>query len=85
MNRLLNICHFQLKPTKLKKGDLPDIHNEEYFPVLGSAKPEEVKKKKPDPGFEEVKHGSRVQRSNELSSITAPVSIGNRFNSLSDS
>lgn len=63
---------------------LPDIHNEEYFPVLGAAKPEEVKKKRPDPGFEEVKHGGRVQRSSELSS-TAPVSIGNRFNSLADS
>lgn len=70
--------------TRLKKGVLPDIHNQEYFPVLGSAKPEEVKKKKPDPGFEEVKHGSRVQRSQEMST-NAPVSIGNRFNSLSDS
>lgn len=73
------------KTTKLRKGVLPDIHNEEYFPVLGSAKPEEVKKKKPEPGFEEVKHGHghRVQRPTEAS--TAPVAIGNRFNSLSDS
>lgn len=69
---------------RLRKGVLPDIHNQEYFPVLGSAKPEEVKKKRPEPGFEEVKHGSRVLRSNEVGS-SAPVSIGNRFNSLSDS
>lgn len=68
----------------MRKGVLPDIHNEEYFPVLGAAKPEEVKKKRIDPGFEEVKHGGRAQRSTDLSS-TAPVSIGNRFNSLADS
>jgi len=73
-----------LKATKLKKGVLPDINNEEYFPVLGSAKPEEVKKKKPEPGFEEVKHGGRLQRSTDLQS-NAPVSIGNRFGSLADS
>jgi len=73
-----------LKATKLKKGVLPDINNEEFFPVLGSAKPEEVKKKKPEPGFEEVKHGGRMQRSTDLQT-NAPVSIGNRFGSLADS
>lgn len=73
-----------LKATKLKKGVLPDINNEELFPVLGSAKPEEVKKKRPEPGFEEVKHGGRVQRSSDLQA-NAPVSIGNRFGSLADS
>ncbi len=73
-----------LKATKLKKGVLPDLANEELFPVLGSAKPEEVKKKRPEPGFEEVKHGGRVQRSSDLQN-NAPVSIGNRFGSLADS
>jgi len=72
------------KASKLKKGVLPDINNEEYFPVLGSAKPEEVKKKRPEPGFEEVKHGGRVQRSSDLQT-NAPVSIVNRFGSLADS
>lgn len=69
---------------KTRKGILPDIHDQDYFPVLGSAKPEEVKKKKPEPGYEEVRHGGRLQRSSELGS-TMPVSIGNRFNSLADS
>ncbi|KAJ6643204.1 Protein CDV3 like [Pseudolycoriella hygida] len=73
-----------LKATKLKKGILPDINNKEFFPVLGSAKPEEVKKKRPEPGFEEVKHGGRMQRSSDLQA-NAPVSIGNRFGSLADS
>lgn len=73
-----------LKATKLKKGVLPDINNEELFPVLGSAKPEEVKKKRPEPGFEEVRHGGRMQRSSDLQT-NAPVSVGNRFGSLEDS
>jgi len=73
-----------LKPTKMKKGVLPDINDVEFFPVLGSAKPEEVKKKRPEPGFEEVKHGGRIQRSTDLQT-NAPVSIGNRFGSLADS
>lgn len=79
-----NFSFQMLKATKLKKGVLPDINNEEFFPVLGSAKPEEVKKKRPEPGFEEVKHGGRVQRSSDLQT-NAPVSIGNRFGSLADS
>lgn len=68
----------------MRKGVLPDIHDQEYFPVLGSAKPEEVKKKRPEPGFTEVQHGGRFQRPSEIAS-SAPVSIGNRFNSLADS
>lgn len=84
-NKFMETSPLQLlKTTKLRKGVLPDIHNEEYFPVLGSSKPEEVKKKKPEPGFEEVKHGHRVLRPSEIAS-TAPVAIGNRFNSLADS
>lgn len=73
-----------MQRNKLRKGILPDIHDKEYFPVLGAAKPEEVKKKRPDPGFEEVRHGGRIQRSSEISS-SAPVSVGNRFGSLADS
>lgn len=78
------LVYLQEQKARLKKGVLPDIHNEEYFPTLGSAKPEEIKKKKPDPGFEEVRHGGRMQRSSDLPTH-APVSIGNRFNSLADS
>lgn len=70
--------------SRLKKGVAPDLANEEYFPTLGAAKPEEQKKKKNEPAFEEVKHGGRVTRSAELQT-NAPVSIGNRFNSLADS
>lgn len=81
----MNFNLFQmLKPTKLKKGVLPDINNVEFFPVLGSAKPEEVKKKRNEPGFEEVRHGGRVQRSTDLQG-NAPVSVGNRFGTLEDS
>lgn len=79
-----SIIFQMLKATKLKKGVLPDINNEELFPVLGSAKPEEVKKKRPEPGFEEVRHGGRMQRSSDLQT-NAPVSVGNRFGSLEDS
>lgn len=73
-----------LKPIRLRKGVLPDIHNEEYFPTLGAVKPEELKKKKNEPAFEEVKHGGRYQRSSDLPT-NAPVAIENRYNSLSDS
>lgn len=73
-----------LRPIRLKKDALPDIHNEEYFPTLGAAKIEDLKKKKNEPAFEEVKHGGRYQRSSDLST-NAPVAIGNRYNSLADS
>lgn len=46
------------------------------------AKPEPIKKK--DGTFEEVKHGSRAQKVSDLTT-NAPVSVGNRFNSLGDS
>lgn len=73
-----------LNPMRLKKDALPDINNEEYFPTLGDAKKEELRKKKNEPAFEEVKSGARFQRSSDLPT-NAPVSIGNRYNSLSDS
>lgn len=71
-------------PVRLKKDALPDINNEEYFPTLGAAKMEEIRKKKNEPAFEEVKQGARYQRSSDLPT-NAPVSVGNRFNQLADS
>jgi hypothetical protein len=68
-----------LKP-KLKKGVLPDIKSEEFFPTLGTEKPEEVKDSTPS-SFEEVKHGSRMMN---VSAGAAPLSVGNRFTSLSN-
>lgn len=73
-----------LKPINLRKGALPDLGNEELFPTLGSVRPEDLKKKKNEPAFEEVKHGGRFQRSSDLPT-NAPVSIGNRYGTLSDS
>lgn len=73
-----------LMPMRLKKDALPDINNEEYFPTLGDAKKEELRKKKNEPAFEEVKSGARFQRESDLST-NAPVSIGNRYTSLADS
>lgn len=62
----------------------PDLSNEEYFPSLGATtKAELLAKKKIDANFEEVKHGGRLQRATDLPS-NAPVTIGNRFNSLAD-
>uniref|UniRef100_A0A6B2E8L2 Protein CDV3 homolog n=1 Tax=Phlebotomus kandelakii TaxID=1109342 RepID=A0A6B2E8L2_9DIPT len=60
----------------------PDISSEEYFPSLGAAPPKpEAPKKKLDPGFEEVRHGSRSARPSEVTK-SSPVTIGNRFHSL---
>lgn len=73
-----------LQPVRLKKDALPDINNQEYFPTLGDAKKEELRKKKNEPAFEEVKSGARFQRSSDLPT-NAPVAIGNRYNSLADS
>lgn len=71
------------RPVKLRNKDAPDITNEEYFPTLGAARPEEQRKKKNEPAFEEVRHGSRVTRIQEVQQ-SAPVSVGNRFRSLAD-
>lgn len=68
----------------VRKGQLPDLNNEEYFPTLGAAKAEEFRRKKNEPAFEEVKHGGRFQRSSDLDK-NAPVVVGNRYNSLADS
>lgn len=73
-----------LQPIRMKRDALPDINNEEYFPTLGDAKKEEVRKKKNEPAFEEVKQGARFQQSSDLPT-NAPVSVGNRFNQLSES
>lgn len=74
----------QNRSLKTKNRTAPDLSNEEYFPSLSSAtKQELLAKKKIDANFEEVKHGGRIQRSSELAS-NAPVTVGNRFNSLAD-
>lgn len=70
-----------LKPIILRKGAAPDLANEEFFPTLGSVRPEELKKKKNEPAFEEVKQGARYQRSSDLQA-NAPVAVGNRYAAL---
>ncbi|KAH8376084.1 protein CDV3 homolog isoform X2 [Drosophila serrata] len=60
----------------------PDITNTEFFPTLSAARPEEQRKKKNEPAFEEVRHGGRFQRVQEATS--APVAASNRFQSLDD-
>ncbi|KPU76655.1 uncharacterized protein Dana_GF13352, isoform C [Drosophila ananassae] len=60
----------------------PDITNTEFFPTLNAARPEEQRKKKNEPAFEEVRHGGRFQRVQETT--TAPVAATNRFQSLDD-
>lgn len=73
-----------LQAVRLKRDALPDINNQEYFPTLGDAKKEELRKKKNEPAFEEVRSGARYQRSSDLAN-NAPVSVGNRYTSLADS
>lgn len=70
------------RSVKSRNRLAPDITNEDFFPTLGAARPEEQRKKKNEPAFEEVRHGSRVQRIPEQSS--APLSVANRFKSLED-
>ncbi|KAH8283431.1 hypothetical protein KR018_001671 [Drosophila ironensis] len=60
----------------------PDITNTEFFPTLNAARPEEQRKKKNEPAFEEVRHGGRFQRVQEQT--TAPAAATNRFQSLDD-
>ncbi|KAH8261117.1 hypothetical protein KR044_003609 [Drosophila immigrans] len=60
----------------------PDITNTEFFPTLNAARPEEQRKKKNEPAFEEVRHGGRYQRVQETTA--APVAATNRFQSLDD-
>ncbi|XP_017835863.1 protein CDV3 homolog isoform X2 [Drosophila busckii] len=60
----------------------PDITNTEFFPTLNAARPEEQRKKKNEPAFEEVRHGGRFQRVQETTAV--PVAATNRFQSLDD-
>ncbi|XP_039953709.1 protein CDV3 homolog [Bactrocera neohumeralis] len=69
----------RLKP---RNRAAPDITNAEYFPSLSAARPEEQRKKKNEPAFEEVRHGGRVQRIHEP--VLAPVTMANRFQSLDE-
>lgn len=70
------------RTPKSRNRAAPDITNADYFPTLGAARPEEQRKKKNEPAFEEVKHGSRMQRIKEQP--PAPVSVTNRFQSLEE-
>lgn len=74
----------QSRHVNVKRGKLPDLNNEENFPSLGGAKAEELRRKRNEPGFEDVKHGGRYQQSSDLDK-NAPVSVENPFNLLSDS
>uniref|UniRef100_A0A182YIA0 Uncharacterized protein n=1 Tax=Anopheles stephensi TaxID=30069 RepID=A0A182YIA0_ANOST len=57
--------------------------SEEYFPTLGQEKPADAPKQpKPDPTFEEVKHGMRAKPVEQ--SATSQISIGNRYNTLNN-
>uniref|UniRef100_A0A1L8EE77 Protein CDV3 homolog n=1 Tax=Haematobia irritans TaxID=7368 RepID=A0A1L8EE77_HAEIR len=67
---------------KVRSKTAPDITNADYFPTLGAARPEEQRKKKNEPAFEEVRHGGRVQRVKETT--TAPTAATNRFQSLDE-
>lgn len=68
--------------VKPRNRTAPDITNADYFPTLGAARPEEQRKKKNEPAFEEVRHGGRLQRVKEVTA--APVSVANRFQSLEE-
>ncbi|XP_065370280.1 protein CDV3 homolog isoform X2 [Calliphora vicina] len=68
--------------TKLRNKAAPDITNADFFPTLGAARPEEQRKKKNEPAFEEVRHGMRVQRVKEQT--VAPSAATNRFQSLDE-
>lgn len=71
-----------MKNLRLKgKKGAPDLKNEEFFPTLGAEVPDPTKSRK-DSTFEEVKHGGRV-RASDLPSAQ-PLSVGNRFTSLSN-
>ncbi|KAM7345820.1 protein CDV3 homolog isoform 1-T1 [Cochliomyia hominivorax] len=70
-----------LKPKPRSKA-APDITNADFFPTLGAARPEEQRKKKNEPAFEEVRHGGRVQRVKEQT--VAPSVATNRFQSLDE-
>ncbi|XP_055374251.1 protein CDV3 homolog isoform X1 [Condylostylus longicornis] len=72
------------KTIKARNRNAPDITNEEYFPTLGAARPEEQRKKKNEPSFEEVRHGGRMQRIQELKRNTEAPVIGNRYDSLAE-
>jgi len=69
---------------KARNRNAPDITNEEYFPTLGAARPEEQRKKKNEPSFEEVRHGGRMQKIQELKRNTEAPVIGNRYDSLAE-
>lgn len=72
------------KTVKNRNRNAPDITNEDYFPTLGAARPEEQRKKKNEPSFEEVRHGGRMQRLQELKRNSDGPVIGNRYDSLAE-
>lgn len=71
-----------LRTVKTRNRTAPDITNADFFPTLGAARPEEQRKKKQEPAFEEVRHGSRVQRIKEQPA--PPAAVTNRFQSLEE-
>ncbi|XP_037948639.1 protein CDV3 homolog [Teleopsis dalmanni] len=84
-NKLYVSVAFRQGPPKIKARSkaAPDITNADFFPTLGAARPEEQRKKKNEPAFEEVRHGGRVQRIQEQQTV-APANASNRFQSLDE-
>lgn len=79
--------HQQLSASRLRSKMAPDIHNEEYFPSLTGAKSEQ-RRNKNEGTFEVVaasKASSHRQMEQSKFSNQGPkLSLGNRFNTLSN-
>nr|XP_023030275.1 protein CDV3 homolog [Leptinotarsa decemlineata] len=78
----------QAPPSRMKTKTAPDIHNEEFFPTL-SKTGGDYKKNRSEGSFEVVQHNrSSSHRQVELSKISSSqgpkLSLGNRYNTLSN-
>lgn len=80
------LCNYfqPLRPSKLRSSTAPDIANEDFFPTLANARPEEQRKKKNEPAFEEVRHGGRVQYIKPNVQQPKSEEAENRFRSLEE-
>lgn len=73
-----------MRTSKLRSSTAPDISNEDFFPTLANARPEEQRKKKNEPAFEEVRHGGRVQHIKPNAQQLKSDEVVNRFRSLEE-
>lgn len=63
------------------RKNAPDLKNEDFFPSLGTEKaPVEPARNIKKDGFEEVKHGGKVQAGPSTGATS--VTIGNTYSSL---